>query len=106
MIWVDRDLEQNVLQIEIDFYVDLNASIQSILKSRTFGQECTPVCRCDGNFNNLLKVSKFQNELIKSSFLLKYEPKVVRISAIVMWHSTGQKSLQYFVHIVGETITS
>ena len=82
MIWVDRDLEQNVLQIEIDFYVDLNASIQSILKSRTFGQECTPVCRCDRNLNYLLKVNEFQNEFQKSSFLLKYEPKIVRISAL------------------------
>ena len=34
-----------------------------------------------------LKVSKFQNELMKSSFLPKYEPKIVRIS------------LQYLVHV-------
>ena len=30
----------------------------------------------------LLKVSKFQNEFMKSSFLQKYEPKIVRISAL------------------------
>ena len=29
-----------------------------------------------------LKVSKFQNEFMKSSFLPKYEPKIVRISAM------------------------
>ena len=31
---------------------------------------------------NLLKVSKFQNEFMKSSFLPKYEPKIVKISAL------------------------
>ena len=31
--------------------------------------------------NFALKVSKFQNEFMKSSFLPKYEPKIVRISA-------------------------
>ena len=30
-----------------------------------------------GNYS--IKVSKFQNEFIKSSFLPKYEPKIVRI---------------------------
>ena len=30
----------------------------------------------------LLKVSKFQNEFMKSSFLLNYEPKIVKISAL------------------------
>ena len=29
-----------------------------------------------------VKVSKFQNEFIKSSFLPKYEPEIVRISAV------------------------
>ena len=29
-----------------------------------------------------VKVSKFQNEFMKSSFLPKYEPKIVRISAL------------------------
>jgi hypothetical protein len=29
-----------------------------------------------------LKVSKFQNEFMNSSFLLKYEQKIVRISAL------------------------
>ena len=41
-----------------------------------------------------LKVSKFQNEFMKSSFLPKYEPKIVRISAL------------YCAHILGETMTS
>ena len=30
----------------------------------------------------IIKVSRFQNEFIKSSFLPKYEPKIVRISAL------------------------
>ena len=30
----------------------------------------------------ILKVSKFQSEFMKSSFLPKYEPKIVRISAM------------------------
>ena len=42
-------------------------------------------------FMLLLKVSKFQNEFMKSSFLQKYEPK---------------KSLHYFAHNLGETMTS
>jgi hypothetical protein len=32
--------------------------------------------------NLILKISKFQNEFIKSSFLPKYEPESVRISAL------------------------
>ena len=32
--------------------------------------------------NWILKVSKFQNEFMKLSFLPKYEPKIVRISAL------------------------
>ena len=31
----------------------------------------------------ILKVSKFQNEFMKSSFLPKYEPNIVRISALL-----------------------
>ena len=31
-----------------------------------------------------LKVSKFQNEFMKPSFLPKYEPKIVRISALTL----------------------
>ena len=47
-----------------------------------------------------LKVSKFQNEFMKSS---KNERNIVRIFAHYMvWHSTGQKSLQFLV----ETMTS
>jgi hypothetical protein len=33
-------------------------------------------------------------------------PKIVRISALLVWHSKGQKSLQYLVHILGGTMTS
>ena len=52
---------------------------------------------------NILKVSKFQNEFMKSSFLPKYERNIVRISAL---HTSRQISLQFFVHILGETMTS
>ena len=38
----------------------------------------------------ILKVSKFQNEFMKSPFLPKYERKIVRISALTQL--TGQKS--------------
>ena len=38
-------------------------------------------------YDQSLKVSKFQNEFMKSLFLPKYEPKIVRISAPVVWHS-------------------
>ena len=33
-------------------------------------------------FEDCLKVSKFQNKIMKSSFNPKYEPKIVRISAL------------------------
>ena len=48
-----------------------------------------------------VKVSKFQNEFIKSSFLPKYEAKNCKDFCLVVLHSTGQKSLQYLVHILG-----
>ena len=35
-----------------------------------------------------LKVSKFQNEFMKSSFLPKYEPNFVRISALYTYCAT------------------
>jgi hypothetical protein len=38
------------------------------------------------NESTLLKVSKFQNEFMKSSFLSKYEPNIVRISALTVPH--------------------
>ena len=47
--------------------------------------------------NGYLKVGKFQNEFMKSSFLQKYEPKIVRIS-----DTTGQRSF----HIFWEMMTS
>ena len=83
---MDRSLQHFVLQS--DFYVDTNTN--NIKVENFWTRICTPVCRCDRNFNYLLKVSKFQNKFMKSSFLQKYEPKIVRISAL---HITGQKSL-------------
>ena len=35
---------------------------------------------------HFLKVNKFQNQFMKSSFFPKYEPKIVRISARSMAH--------------------
>ena len=49
-----------------------------------------------------LKVSKFQNEYIKSSFLPKYEPKFLPCS-VAQYRA---EILQYLVHILGETMTS
>ena len=43
---------------------------------------CTINAQPKDNFNNQLKVSKFQNEFMKSSFLPKYEQKNVSISAL------------------------
>ena len=56
----------------------------------------------------ILKVSKFQNEFMMPSFLPQYEPNIVMISALYCagYHTTGQKSLQFLVHILGETMTS
>ena len=50
----------------------------------------------------VLKVSKPQNELSKSSFHPKYEQKCQEFCPVV-W---GKKSWQFFVHILGETMTS
>ena len=35
---------------------------------------------------SLIKVSKFQNEFMKSSFLPKHEPNIVKISALYLPH--------------------
>ena len=43
----------------------------------------------------VVKVSKFPNE-----------PKIVRISTLYFGTVQGRKSLQYLVHILGETTTS
>ena len=48
----------------------------------------------------------FLNEFMKSSFLPKYESNVVRISPLYCATTTGQKLLQFLVHILGETMTS
>ena len=50
-----------------------------------------------------LKVSKFQNEYMKWSFLPNYEPKIVRISAL---GRVELLTMQFLVHILGETTTS
>ena len=50
-----------------------------------------------------LKVSYFQNDFMKSSFLPKYEQKIVRISALC---SEGRNLDNFFVRILGETMTS
>ena len=56
----------------------------------------------------ILKVSKFQNEFLKSSFLPKYERKNVRISALcgegITYLSEG-RYLEFFVRILRETMT-
>ena len=41
---------------------------------------CIMLIRTAGKSDKLLKVSKFQNEFMKSSFFPKYEPNIVRIS--------------------------
>ena len=44
----------------------------------------------------VLPKSEFQNEFMKSTFFPKYK----------LCHTTGQKSLHYLDHILGETMTS
>ena len=43
-----------------------------------------------------VKVNKFQNEFMKSSFHSKCEPKIARISYIVVWHCTVLEILTTF----------
>ena len=52
----------------------------------------------------VLKVRQFQNEFMKSSFLSRYEQKIVRISTLAC--VVRQKSWQFFVCILGEAMTS
>ena len=54
----------------------------------------------------LIKVSKFQNEFLKSSFLPKYEWKIVMISTLLSVAQYRAEILKFFVHILGETMTS
>ena len=49
----------------------------------------------------LLKVSKFQNEFMKSSFLLKYEPNKCKDFCPVLCHKTGQRSFYIFCSCFG-----
>ena len=48
-------------------------------------------------------VRQFQNELMKSSFLPKYEQKIVMISAVT---TQGRNTGQFFGRILEETMTS
>ena len=58
------------------------------------------------NIKALLKVSKFQNEFMKSSFLPKSEPDIVRISALYCATLQGRNPYNFLVLILGETMTS
>ena len=40
-----------------------------------------------------LKVSQIQNEFMRSSFLLNYQPKITEISALGVYYRVGQKSV-------------
>ena len=53
-----------------------------------------------------LKVSSIQNESMRSSFLPKCQPNILRISALPSNKLPGQKSLKCLVGILGETMTS
>ena len=48
-----------------------------------------------------LKVSKFQNEFLKSSFLPKYQPKIVRISALHRRNELRNMLAQQKIHSSG-----
>ena len=54
----------------------------------------------------MLKVSKFQNEFMKSSFLPKYEPNILKISALYRAALQGRNPYNFLVRNLGETITS
>ena len=47
-----------------------------------------------------------QNEFMRSSFLPKCQPKFLRISVLPSNELPGQKSLEFSVGILGETMTS
>ena len=55
--------------------------LRSFFRCIIFGARIAFFCRVDHRCC-CLKVSKFQNEFMKSSFLPKYQPKIVRISAL------------------------
>ena len=46
-----------------------------------------------------LKVSKFQNEFVKPSFLPKYEQKIVKISALTIVHTTQGRNPDNFLFV-------
>ena len=78
-------------QIDTQIYYDLNSLLNkyspdlvgeiplSSSRSETFGMTAEPSTITK---QQLLKVRQFQNEFMKSSFLPKYERKIVRISAL------------------------
>ena len=72
----------------MDVYKDSFLSIVEYKRERKTNASFYEIYSCDkARFCNHpkhyeLKVSKFQNEFIKSSFLPKYEPNIVRISAL------------------------
>ena len=55
---------------------------------------------------NVLKVSKFQNEFIKSSFLPKYESNIVRISALYYSALQGRNPSNFWFIYLVETMNS
>ena len=48
-------------------------------------------------FKSVLKVSKFQNEFMKSSSLPKYEPNIVRISALYCATLQGRNPYTFLI---------
>ena len=48
------------------------------------------------HFSTKLKVSKYQNEFIKSLFLPKYEPNIVRISALYCATTQGRNPYNFW----------
>ena len=58
-----------------------------ISKSEQIGKDCSTSLHSRYS-SKLLKVNKFQNEFLKSSFLLKYEQKIARIFEFLEWYSS------------------
>ena len=53
-----------------------------------------------------LRFSQIQNEFMRSSFLPKCQPKILRLSALEVYQRVAQKSLKILVGILGEMMTS
>ena len=96
LIWGDNSATKNERQIykeiHTTFTVEANFGYKLLFLSFESEVMHTVLCtlRCQINEPTqaplsrirLIKVSKFQNELVKPSFLPKYEPNIVRISAL------------------------